>query len=133
MNKYLLDTNVCIHLLKGFQGVNDAIENVGWDKCYISEITVAELLYGAECSKNIEANKIICYDLCNHLNILPITDCIDEFARQKAFLKKQGTIIEDSDIWIGVTAIVNKMIMVTENVKHLERLEGVIIENWIKR
>lgn len=133
MKKYLLDTNICVHLLRGNFNVKDAIEKIGWDNCYISEITVAELIYGAECSSHAEENRNIIYDLCNHFQIVPISESIDEFARQKAILKRKGQLIEDSDLWIGVTAIAHDLIMVTENVNHLSRIEGITIENWIKR
>lgn len=43
----------------------------------------------------------------------------NEFAVQKAFLRKKGQLIEDADIIIGTTAIINNMVMVTENVKHI--------------
>lgn len=46
--KYLLDTNICIHLLRGKYNVDSKIDSVGLGNCYISEITVAELKYGAE-------------------------------------------------------------------------------------
>lgn len=48
MKKYLLDTNICIFLLRGKYEVDKKINAVGLDNYYISEITVAELKYGAE-------------------------------------------------------------------------------------
>lgn len=130
MKGYLLDTNICVYLLRGNDNIVNAIEKVGWLSCCISEITVAELVYGAECSRHVERNKDIVYDLCEHLRIIPISPCIDEFAQQKARLRKLGLLIEDSDLWIGVTSVVNNFIMVTENVKHLGRIDGIKIENW---
>ena len=53
--KYILDSNICIHLLRNRQEVVDAIAKVGWDMCCISELTVVELFYGAECSESISA------------------------------------------------------------------------------
>lgn len=133
MKEYLLDTNICVHLLRGDFNVKEAIEKVGWENCSISEITVAELMYGAECSSHKEENKSVISDLCNHLRIIPISGCINEFARQKAILRKRGQLIEDSDLWIGVTSIVHNMAMVTENMSHLSRIEGISVENWIQR
>lgn len=46
---------------------------------------------------------------------------------QKAFLRKKGQLIEDADIIIGTTAIINNMVMVTENVKHIGRLNVVLL------
>ena len=45
--KYILDTNVCISLLKGKGGVRNKVIEVGMENCYVSEITLAELYYGA--------------------------------------------------------------------------------------
>ena len=47
MKKYLLDTNICVYFLRGKYSLDRKIRQVGWDNCYISEITVAELKYGA--------------------------------------------------------------------------------------
>lgn len=43
--KYLLDTNICIHLFKGKFGLDQKIKSVGMDKCAISEVTLAELVF----------------------------------------------------------------------------------------
>ena len=45
-------------------------------------------------------------------------------------MRKKGEIIEDSDMWIAATAVTHDMEMVTENVRHLGRLQGVRIEKW---
>ena len=42
-------------------------------------------------------------------------------------------MIDDFDILIGATALKYDMILVTENIKHLSRVPGIIIENWINR
>ena len=47
MEKYLLDTNICIFLLRGKYNVDKKMDEVGLENCYISEITVAELKYPA--------------------------------------------------------------------------------------
>lgn len=40
---YLLDTNVCVELLRGNANIAQAINNVGIENCYLSELTVAKL------------------------------------------------------------------------------------------
>ena len=52
MGKYLLDTNICVFLLRGLYGITERLELIGRENCRISEITVGELLYGAACSAN---------------------------------------------------------------------------------
>lgn len=61
MKRYLLDTNICVRFMRQKFGVDEHIEKVGWEHCCISEVTVAELLFGAERSNNVERNLAACY------------------------------------------------------------------------
>ena len=47
MKQYLLDTDVCIEILKHNERVLDEVEAVGEENCFVTAITVAELFYGA--------------------------------------------------------------------------------------
>ena len=64
MKRYLLDTNICVHFMRQKFGVDEHIEKVGWEHCCISEVTVAELLFGAERSNNVERNLQLVTDFC---------------------------------------------------------------------
>lgn len=130
MLDYLLDTNVCVWFLRGRQAIADKIVSIGQEHLFISEMTVGELLYGAMCSDRPSENVKAVNTLCEFINVLPTTGIWNEFARQKACLRRNGTPIEDADIIIGSTAIVNGMVMVTGNIKHLCRLDGIQIECW---
>jgi tRNA(fMet)-specific endonuclease VapC len=55
---------------------------------------------------------------------------LDIYAFEKAKLRRKGLLIDDFDILIGATSIVNNMVMVTNNSTHLNRLDNVIIEDW---
>ncbi len=48
MSQYLLDTNICVHLIKDEFGIKEKIAQVGIKSCYLSEVTIAELLFGIE-------------------------------------------------------------------------------------
>ena len=54
MAKYLLDTDTCIAFLKGKYALLEKIEKVGYENCYVSEITIGELLYGAHYSSQVD-------------------------------------------------------------------------------
>lgn len=133
MKKYLLDTNICVHFVRQQFGVADCIKNVGWDACCISEITVAELLFGAERSNNVKRNRKLVEELCQDIEIIPLSNVLGLYARTKAQLYAAGTPVEDLDLFIGCTAVANDLIMVTENRRHLERIPNIIIENWVNR
>ena len=55
------------------------------------------------------------------------------YGKQKDILVKSGRMIEDFDLLIGCTAVVNGMIMVTDNTKHFSRIHGIQLENWVDR
>lgn len=128
---YLLDTNICIYYFKGLFGLKEKIEKIGFQNFAISEITLAELIYGAEKSEQKEKNINVIEDFSETITIIPILDSIRIYGKEKARLKTNGTIISDLDLFIGATAIVNSMILVTRNTKEFERLENIKIENWI--
>ena len=46
MSFYLLDTNICIHFTKNEYGIVEKLDSIGFDNCSISELTIAEMLYG---------------------------------------------------------------------------------------
>jgi tRNA(fMet)-specific endonuclease VapC len=129
--KYLLDTNICIHYLKGQFRLKEKIEQVGFHNCAISEITLAELIYGAEKSQQKEKNAKVVDDFADKISIIPVIDSIRIYGKEKARLRLQGKIVGDLDLFIGATAIANQMVMVTRNTREFERLEGINIENWI--
>ncbi len=52
--RYLLDTNICIFFLRGKLNLDEIVKQKGKENCFISEITVLELRYGAENSVNVE-------------------------------------------------------------------------------
>jgi len=133
MEKFLLDTNICIFLFKGKYRLNEQLKRVGFSNCCISEVTLAELKYGAECSDQIDENMKMIDDFAKVISIVPIFNSLNLYAKEKARMRKAGVLIDDFDILIGVTAAANNLILVTDNEKHMKRISGVEIENWIKR
>jgi len=133
MEKYLLDTNICVFYFKRKYGMPERLLQVGFENCAISEITLAELIYGAECSVNAEKNMGIVNNFIQKVRVLPVLNAIGLYAKEKSLLRKTGNMIDDLDIFIGATAIANNMILVTDNEKHLSRLSKIRIENWIER
>lgn len=132
--QYLLDSNICVYLIRQSlpksKSILNKINAIGWDNCCISEYTMAELYYGAFCSNDIDGNIHLINSLTKDFRIIPISSIHLEFAKQKALLRKKGCMIEDADIFIGATATANNMVMVTENMNHMSRLEGIVIDNW---
>lgn len=132
MKQYLLDTNICIYLFKDLFGLAEKIEAIGTNKFFISEITIAELKFGAENSDFPERNAEKINQLQQRFTVVPIFNSLDVYAREKARLRKAGRILDDFDLLIGSTAIFNNLTLVTRNVSDFARLTGIEIENWAK-
>lgn len=131
--KYLLDTNICIHFFKGKFNLIEKLEEVELKNCAISEITLAELVFGAENSLTPHKNRDIIEQFSGQVTILPIYDTINLYGKEKARLRKLGTMISDFDLLIGCTSVEKELIIVTENVREFERINNIRIENWIDR
>ena len=70
--KYLLDTNICIHFFRNKFGLKEKFNETGIHNCAISEITLAELIFGAENSQNPKKNLEIVEELSSIVPVLPI-------------------------------------------------------------
>lgn len=130
VKRFLLDTNICISLLKNKYGIREKIIEVEPKNCFVSEITIAELYYGASKSNNREERIKDVEFIATKFDVLPIFPALELFGDIKAKLEADGNRIDDFDILIGATALVNNIVVVTDNIKHLERLPNINIENW---
>lgn len=132
--QYLLDTNICVFFLRGKLHLNEIIKEKGRGNCFISEITAFELqCYGAENSDNPAKSHRAVDAFLNGLTIIPIYGCIKRHAKEKVRLKKIGKPMHDEfDLLIGMTAVENKLILVTDNGKDFKRIDEIKIENWFK-
>ncbi|MEI8087852.1 MAG: type II toxin-antitoxin system VapC family toxin, partial [Paludibacter sp.] len=97
MAKCLIDTNICIFLFKGRYNLNEQFKEKGFVNCCISEITLAELKYGAECSDRISENMKMINDFADKITIVPIYNSLSVYAKEKARLRKAGKLIDDFD------------------------------------
>lgn len=130
MKKYLLDTNICIFYIKGQYELDRKIDEVDSENCHISEMTLAELKFGVENSEKKEKNQKALDDFLTGVTVIPIFHAIDLYAKEKARLRKSGLTIDDFDLLIGVTAVTNNLVMVTNNTGHFQRIKGIELEDW---
>lgn len=127
--RYLLDTNICISMFKNKHGVREKITQVGLDKCCISEITIAELFYGAAKSGNAKHYEDVAH-VMQMFDVIPIYSSLKLYGTIKSDLERQGQRLDEFDLLIGATALTNRMVMVTSNTKHFQRIPNIEIEDW---
>lgn len=131
--QYLLDTNICVFFLRGKFKLDEIIKQKGKENCFISEITVFELRFGAENSENPSKSHKAVDSFVSGISVIPIYSSIKKYAKEKVRLRKMGKPMHDEfDLLIGVTAVENKLTLVTDNGKDFQNIEGIKIENWFR-
>ncbi len=133
MEKYLLDTNSWIEYFKNRSSIADHIDSLPREQLCASEITVAELIYGAYNSKNFDRHYQEAMWLKNNIKIYPISEVLDDYASIRFAVKQKGTPVGQLDIFIGATARHFDLTVVTDNTKDFLPMPNLKIENWIKR
>ena len=132
---YLLDTNICIYIIKKKPiEVFEKFKKLELGTLKISSITVAELYFGAYNSQNIEKNIETVKSFLLPFEIINFDDKSSiEYAKIKADLRKKGQIIGELDMQIAGIALSNNLILVTNNEKEFIRVNNLKIENWIRK
>jgi tRNA(fMet)-specific endonuclease VapC len=133
MKGYLLDTCICVFLLRQKHGISEKLSKISLNDIYISEVTVAELKFGAYRSAKPKENTKLIEKLCQSFNIVPFGETTDFYAAEKSRLYSMGTPIDDFDLLIASAAKVRNLKLITDNIKHFERIEGIEVENWVER
>ena len=128
--KYLLDTNIVISFFKRKFDIHNKIKTAGIENCFISEITLAELLFGAEYSTNPTKHHQEIREFISLISVLPISSCLENYAKEKSRLRKAGTPVDEFDLLIGITAVTFEMTMITNNTKHFERIKNILLADW---
>ena len=129
---YLLDTNILSDLVKRPQGAVAArIAVVGGDQVCTSLIVAAELRYGSakrgseKLTKQLEA-------ILATLPVIPLEVPTDQqYGQLRAALESQGNLIGPNDLLIAAHALALGAVLVTDNTREFERVQGLVIENWL--
>lgn len=129
MKQYLLDTCICIAVIRGNRQILRKIISAGLENCKVSEMTIAELYYGASKSGREKHFEDVS-NIINYFSVVPVFSSLRTYGDVKAKLEAQGNRIDEMDLLIGSTALHNGMTLVTHNTRHLSRIPGIKIEDW---
>lgn len=130
--KYYLDTNIIIYFINGkYSSIIDKIKKIPSQSIVIPSIVLAEIEYGAK--KSVDYNKTIT-KYRQFINVFSIEQfdmhAAQEYGIIRSSLEKQGNLIGPNDMLIASIVKANDGILVTNNVREFERIEGLHIENW---
>jgi predicted nucleic acid-binding protein len=92
-----------------------------------------ELYYGAYKSQKVTSNLAKIKNLENVMEVIPVGEEVAEiFGREKVRLEKRGFPLDDFDLVVGCCALAYNLTLVTSNIKHFKRIEGLQVTNWIE-
>jgi tRNA(fMet)-specific endonuclease VapC len=131
MNKYMLDTNICIYTIKNRPAQVRTTFISHQEQLCISTVTVMELIYGAEKSAVPEKNLAVVESFLARLVVMAYDHRAAEHTGQlRAELQKQGKPIDPTDQMIAGHARSLGLVLVTNNVREFDRVPGIRVENW---
>lgn len=127
----VLDSDLLVAILRGKEAIKEVIERLDTEKIAITSISAFELYFGAFKSERAEENAKEVSDLISIYDILPFDGDVSGVAgRIYVDLQKQGKDIGIRDVMIAAICLINDAILVTRNVTHYSRIEGLKVEKW---
>src|SRR5260370_611422 len=132
MLQYMLDTNICIYVIKNYPPKLRERFNRLAEQLSMSSITFAELVYGAEKSSRRLENLQAVEQFSARLEVLASPPkAAAHFGQIRADVERIGKPVGPLDMLIGAHARAEGLIVVTNNARELRRLPGVRVENWV--
>jgi tRNA(fMet)-specific endonuclease VapC len=130
MVMYLLDTNICIAILKNNSQVIQHFQ-IKYHDCYLSSLVLAELYKDVYCSTKVKEN-LKTLDL--FVDALPTLEFDEkaaiEFGKIQSELRKIGKPTGELDALIAAVARCRQDIVVTNNIRHFANVPTLKLENW---
>lgn len=130
--KLLLDTNICIYLIKQqpetvlHRFLEYQVGDIG-----ISSITLAELRYGVAKSKHREKNAKALDEFIIPLEIAPFDEeAAQAYGNIRATLEKAGTPVGAMDMLIAAHALSGGLTLVTHNIREFSRIPALTVIDW---
>lgn len=129
--KYMLDTNICIFIMKEDTIVLDKLKTVNFSDICISAISLSELEYGVFKSQQYERNRKILNSFIEYFSIIPYSkEVATEYGKIRAELEKIGKPIGSMDMLIAAHALTENLTLITNNKKEFVRINHLKIEDW---
>lgn len=125
---YFLDSDYLINFLNGKEETVRKLSVLSKNDLYTSVICVAEVLEGLIDSRKQEEKTKIFIDFLKNIDVLDVDIYVaDTYSKIRKELRRKGELIDKFDLLIASTCIANKLILVTGNKKHFERIKGLKI------
>jgi tRNA(fMet)-specific endonuclease VapC len=128
--RYLIDTDWVIHYLNGREDIVQRLDELKEQGLGLSMISLAELYEGIYYSTDPDGNERDLQDFLQGVNVVGIDEeTCKVFGRQRGRLRAAGKTVGDFDLIIGATALQHNAILLTNNRRHFELIEGLQLES----
>ena len=133
MIKAMLDTNICIYLIKNRPPeVRERLRRYMTGELGISSIVVSELMYGVQKSSQPEKNMVALTAFLLPLEILPFDEiAARHYGKVRAELERKGTPIGGMDMLIAGHALAMGCTLITHNIREFSRIPELKVESWV--
>ena len=135
MTRFVLDTNACIEIIrKRSERVLSRLRKCAVGSVGISSLTLAELYYGVARSAHPERNLVALTQFCAPLEILTFDGhAASVYGRVRASLEESGFPAGPLDTLIAAHALSLEAVLVTDNEREFRHVNGLHVENWLRR
>lgn len=125
----ILDTDTISYYLRGDKNVRKMFQ-INRSELASTSVNYSELIFGLK--KRDNKNLLLKVELMfDNIKIYSFDkNSARIFGILKALLSKKGTIIADMDLMIASIAMANDEVLVSNNLKHFEKIEGLVVESW---
>ena len=133
MIDYLLDTNICIYLIKKRPPeVFQRFQQLQLKQLHIPTVTVFELYYGIEKNNSQKRNLLALENFIAPLTVVDFNlEAAKKAAQIRSTLQNKGMPIGPYDTQIAAIALSLNMVLLTNNTREFERVDGLKLENWV--
>ena len=129
--RYLVDTDWTIHYLNGRESIIERLQALQPAGLALSIISLAELYEGVLYSIDPVANERALQLPHRRRGGRHRPRHARRFGQERGRLRAAGLLIADADLLIGSTALTHGLILLTNNRRHFERREGLLIESSV--
>lgn len=132
MNRYLLDTNIASHVIRGdMPRVRERLVSLPVHSVAISAVTQGELTYGLAKRGNPAALSALVHEFLIRVEVLPWTaEVAIVYGRFRASCEATGVSLGSLDMMIAAQALAADAILATHNGAFRHAKRGLKIEDW---
>lgn len=130
----LLDASILIEHERGRLDLDGRVRARGHDEIYLSTVTASEILHGVHRARDpVTRGRRAAWAeaVIGRFPVLPVDlPAARAHARLWADLAAEGRLIGPHDLWLAAVALSRGLTLATANLRELERVPGLSVEDW---